>query len=359
MTILLTTIFGLRHTLRTKVGDDFVRGVSGGERKRVSIAEMMSTRASVGFWDNSTRGLDASTSLEFGTALRISTNLMRNIAVVAIYQAGENLTQLFDKVTVLYSGRQIYFGTLSGAKAHFENLGYLCGARQTTADFLTAVTDPNGRVAKPGWENKVPRTADEFAEVWKNSADYRQLRVELEEYWNEHNPSKALGDFKEREHQLKAKRASKKSPYKLSIMMQLKATIKRAYQRIWGDKAFLFATVFSAVFISLINGSVFVNTTTETNGFFSKGGVLFFAVLYNALHTMSEISTQYAQRPIVEKQKSYAMYHPFTEGLASMVADWPIKFMTNILFGVILYFMTGLKKEAGAFFIFLLFTFLS
>lgn len=55
---------GIAHTDDTKVGDEYVRGVSGGERKRVSIIETLATRASVFCWDNSTRGLDASTALE-------------------------------------------------------------------------------------------------------------------------------------------------------------------------------------------------------------------------------------------------------------------------------------------------------
>ena len=52
---------GIEHTHDTKVGNEFIRGVSGGERKRVSIIECMATRGSVFCWDNSTRGLDAST----------------------------------------------------------------------------------------------------------------------------------------------------------------------------------------------------------------------------------------------------------------------------------------------------------
>ena len=59
----LLRMLNIPHTKNTLVGDEFVRGVSGGERKRVSIAEMMATRARVQCWDNSTRGLDASTAL--------------------------------------------------------------------------------------------------------------------------------------------------------------------------------------------------------------------------------------------------------------------------------------------------------
>lgn len=57
----LLQALGIEHTHDTKVGDAFVRGVSGGERKRVSIIECLATRGSVFCWDNSTRGLDAST----------------------------------------------------------------------------------------------------------------------------------------------------------------------------------------------------------------------------------------------------------------------------------------------------------
>lgn len=51
---------GIEHTIDTKVGDAYVRGVSGGERKRVSIIECLASRGSVFCWDNATRGLDAS-----------------------------------------------------------------------------------------------------------------------------------------------------------------------------------------------------------------------------------------------------------------------------------------------------------
>ena len=57
----LLRLMGIGHTAETKVGDAFVRGVSGGERKRVSIVECLASSASVFCWDNSTRGLDAST----------------------------------------------------------------------------------------------------------------------------------------------------------------------------------------------------------------------------------------------------------------------------------------------------------
>jgi ATP-binding cassette subfamily G (WHITE) protein 2 (PDR) len=86
--------------------------------------------------------------------------------LIAVY-----FRKIFDKVTVLYEGRQIYFGPKDSAKQYFTDMGYHCPDRQTTADFLTSLTNPEERIVEPGFENKVPRTPDEFAAAWKNSRE--------------------------------------------------------------------------------------------------------------------------------------------------------------------------------------------
>src|SRR6267154_5171691 len=82
---MLLRMLNMSHVSGTLVGDEFVRGVSGGERKRVSIAEMMSTRASVQCWDNPTRGLDASTAFDFAKSLRTMTDVLGQTTFVTLY----------------------------------------------------------------------------------------------------------------------------------------------------------------------------------------------------------------------------------------------------------------------------------
>lgn len=64
-------------------------------------------------------------------------------------------------------------------------MGFACPERQTTADFLTSLTSPSEREVKPGYENRVPRTPDEFAEVWKASGDHRRLLHDIHAYKEE------------------------------------------------------------------------------------------------------------------------------------------------------------------------------
>jgi ATP-binding cassette subfamily G (WHITE) protein 2 (SNQ2) len=88
---LLLNMFNIAHTRNTIVGNPFVRGISGGERKRVSIAEMMVTGATVCSWDNSTRGLDAATAVDWSRSIRVLTNIYKLTTFVSLYQASENI----------------------------------------------------------------------------------------------------------------------------------------------------------------------------------------------------------------------------------------------------------------------------
>ncbi|KAH9934163.1 pleiotropic drug resistance ABC transporter [Fomitopsis serialis] len=355
----LTTIFGLRHVRDTLVGDASVRGVSGGEKKRVSISEVLAARSLLTSWDNSTRGLDASTALEFVRALRLATDVARVSTIVSIYQAGEQLYQLFDKVCVIYEGKMAYFGPASSARQYFIDMGYEPANRQTTADFLVAVTDPNGRIPRANYSGPPPpRNADEFAAYFKNSELGRLNRDDMRRYREEESGMSEKKQMYRLSHRAEhAKTTSKKSPFIISIAMQARALMLRRVQIIQGAIATQVIQALSFVFQAIIVGTIFLRLDNTTGTFFSKGGVLFFALLFAALSTMAEIPALFIQRPIVQRHSRAAMYHPFVEGLALTLVDIPITAFTLILFGIILYFLVGLQENAGKFFIFLLYIF--
>ncbi|CAO2657983.1 Nn.00g072430.m01.CDS01 [Neocucurbitaria sp. VM-36] len=353
--------FGLKHTAGTRVGNDFVRGVSGGERRRVSIAEMLLTRACVSCWDNPTKGLDSSTSLDFAHALRTATNLTHNVSVSALYQPGDSLVSVYDKVLLLYDGRQIFFGEPDAAKAFFEGMGFVCHPRQTIAEFLVTVTDPTARRVCDTFEQRVPRSAQEFEDRWKASPNYADLKAAIEEHTNEltGQHTSELNRFKSVRYAEKAPATRYRSPYTLNLTMQFLTTFRRAIQRIRGEYAYYLAITTTMLVIPLVIGSMFYDIDSGTNGFFSKGGVIFFIVLFNIIVNFAEVVAQFSQRPIIEKHHSYGMYHPFVDALATMASQYPIKILNILAFTVIVYFMANLKREVGAFFIFTVFTFLT
>nr|BAD42437.1 ATP binding cassette transporter [Penicillium digitatum] len=353
-------MLGLSHTVNTRVGNDFVRGVSGGERKRVSIAEATLSQSPLQCWDNSTRGLDSANALEFCKNLALMSKYSGTTACVAIYQASQSAYDVFDKVTVLYEGRQIFFGPTTEARKYFEDLGYECPDRQTTADFLTSVTSPSERVVRRGFEGRAPITPDDFAEAWKKSTARAKLLGEIEEYEKNYPIKGSSYDaFVDARRAAQAKSQRVKSPYTISVRKQISLCVTRGFQRLRGDYSLTATALIGNFIMSLIVGSVFVNLPNDTSSFYSRGALLFFAVLLNAFSSALEILTLYAQRPIVEKHARYAFHHPFAEALASMLCDVPYKIANSFTFNIPLYFMTHLRREGGPFFTFWIFSVLT
>ncbi|PWY68767.1 ABC-transporter [Aspergillus eucalypticola CBS 122712] len=349
-------VFGLSHTVNTKVGSDFVRGVSGGERKRVSIAEMALAGSPLCCWDNATRGLDSASSLDFVKALKTSSRIFGTTHVATLYQPSQAVYNCFDKVMVLYQGHEIYFGPTTEAKHYFEDMGWYCPARQTTADFLTSITNPSERQAREGYEEKVPRTPEEFEVHWRSSASYKRLGHDISSHEAKFGADcSATEAFKQSHAKRQARYARSSSPYLIDIPTQIGICASRFYQRVWNDIPSTLTLMIGQIVFSIIIGSLFYGGAFGTEDFTLKMSALFFAILLNSLLTVTEIQNLYAQRPIVEKQASYAFYHPFTEALAGVCADIPIKVGCSLIFNIVFYFMCGFRYEAGPFFVFYLF----
>jgi ATP-binding cassette subfamily G (WHITE) protein 2 (PDR) len=350
--------YGISHTVNTRVGNDFIRGVSGGERKRVTIAEASLSRAPLQCWDNSTRGLDSANAIEFCKTLRMETEINGTTACVAIYQAPQAAYDLFDKALVLYEGRQIYFGKTTDAKRFFVNMGFDCPDRQTDADFLTSMTSALERVVRPGWEDRVPRTPDEFAQRWRDSPEHAALLAQIEAYEQKYPIGGEYAQkFAESRRAQQARGQREKSPYTLSYYQQVQLCLWRGFRRLKADPSITLTQLIANSIMALIISSVFYNLPSTTSSFYLRSALLFFAILMNAFGSALEILTLYAQRPIVEKHSRYALYHPSAEAFASMLTDLPYKVLNAITFNLVLYFMTNLRREPGNFFFFVLISF--
>jgi len=180
---MLLKMFNIEHTRKTVVGGHFVRGISGGEKKRVSVAEMLCTNACILSWDNSTRGLDASTALDFVKSLRIQADLYKTTTFVSLYQASENIYNLFDRVLVIDSGRQVYFGPAKEARSYFEGLGFLPRPRQTTPDYVTGCTDEFEREYADGFSaENAPHNPESLSEAFSKSKYAATLDEEMAQY---------------------------------------------------------------------------------------------------------------------------------------------------------------------------------
>jgi ATP-binding cassette subfamily G (WHITE) protein 2 (SNQ2) len=352
---LMLKMFNIEHTRNTIVGNPFVRGVSGGERKRVSIAETMITGASLMSWDNSTRGLDASTAVDYAKSLRVLTNIYKTTTFVSLYQASENIYKQFDKVLVIDSGRQVYFGPAQAARAYFEGLGFLEKPRQTTPDYLTGCTDPFEREYRPGMTAKdVPSTPEALAEAFNKSETAARLATEMTEYHAQMAEEKHVYDDFQTAVTESKRHAPKKSVYSIPFYLQVWALAKRQFLLKWQDKFGLSVSWFTSMVIAIITGTVWLNLPKTSDGAFTRGGVLFIALLFNAFQAFSELASTMLGRPIVNKHRAFSFHRPSALWIAQIGVDLLFSSAQILVFSIIVYFMTNLVRDAGAFFTFYL-----
>ena len=299
-------MLNISHTKSTLVGNEFVRGVSGGERKRVSIAEMMATRARVQSWDNSTRGLDASTTLDFVKGLRIMTDVLGQTTFDSLYQAGEGIYDLFDKVIVLDHGRQVYFGPPSEARAYFKVLAFKALSRQSTTDCLVGCTDPHERHFSPGRSSlDVPSTPEALEAAFRASNYYKTLTNDLAAYIKEQEEEKRAQEaFRDAVMADKRKGAAKKSPYTLGFFAQVKALTVRQFQMRLQDRFQLVSSYLLNLWVAFVAGIVYYNLPLTAAGGFTRVTLLFVGPLMMIFDSQGEIGLMMIGRSILNKQVS-------------------------------------------------------
>ncbi|KAI9474016.1 MAG: ABC-2 type transporter-domain-containing protein [Benjaminiella poitrasii] len=349
---LLGNMLGLTKQMNTMVGNAFVRGLSGGERKRLSIAEQMTTRSSINCWDCATRGLDAASALDYVRSLRIMTDILHKTTISTLYQASDSIFHLFDKVMVLDEGRCIYFGPTSTAKSYFEDMGFYCPERKSTPDFLTGLCNMNEREYRDGFKEKVPVNAIQFEKTYKESAVYTAMMRERDEYEDKINADRPDEKFRQAFIENHQKHAPKRSPFVATYYQQVKSLTVRQFELIYGDKGALVSRYGGVVIKGLIMASVFYKMPTDVTGAFSRGGSVLFCLLFNALIAQAELSAFMQGRRVLEKHKHFALYHPSAFYIAQVIADVPLALAQVMIFELCVYFMMGFVLDAGKFFTF-------
>ncbi|XP_021298773.1 pleiotropic drug resistance protein 1-like, partial [Herrania umbratica] len=129
-------ILGLEVCADTMVGDEMLRGISGGQRKRVTTGEMLVGPAKALFMDEISTGLDSSTTFQIVNSLKQTVHILNGTAVISLLQPAPETYDLFDDIILLSDGRVVYQGPREHVLSFFESTGFRCPERKGVADFL-------------------------------------------------------------------------------------------------------------------------------------------------------------------------------------------------------------------------------
>ncbi|KAJ2665525.1 ATP-binding cassette transporter snq2 [Coemansia sp. RSA 1199] len=354
----LLDMYGLTGCADTIVGDSEIRGVSGGERKRVSIAEQMAAGASVDIWDGSTRGLDSSTALDYVRSLRITTDVLHKSTIASIYQASDDIYKLFDKVMVIDNGRQLYFGPSNEAVAYFEALGVQKPLRQTSSDFLTGITQLNERRVAPGFEDRVPRSAEDFERVWQASTQRTLVTQQVAEFESQVQNDKRSTIIREFVDRTKMGAGSsslrKRSRYSTTFMYQTAQLLRREMRVLWGSRVEHMLVIFTYAVFAALMALTFLRISDDSSGVRIKGALLFMVLSFVALTEESGVASAMTNRRVLAKHKRLTLFHPAALSMVQSAIEIVLTIIKCAVFASEVYFATNLTRTAPAFFTFTL-----
>eukprot|EP00854_Cymbomonas_tetramitiformis_P011631 gene11631-13738_t len=137
-------LLGLTKVKDTQIGDEKLRGVSGGERHRVTTMEFLVGAYLIFFCDEISTGLDASATFDIVSTLKIYSEVFKIPMLFSLLQPAPEVLDLFDNIIVLEQGKPIYQGPREDILGYFDALGYAKPDRVDTADFLQELTSDLG-----------------------------------------------------------------------------------------------------------------------------------------------------------------------------------------------------------------------
>ncbi|GKD48956.1 pleiotropic drug resistance protein 1-like protein, partial [Tanacetum coccineum] len=133
-------ILGLDVCADTMVGDRMIRGISGGQKKRVTTGEMIVGPSKVLFMDEISTGLDSSTTFQIVNSLKQYVHILEGTVIISLLQPAPETYNLFDEIILLSDGKIVYEGPRENVLEFFESMGFKCPDRKGVADFLQEVT---------------------------------------------------------------------------------------------------------------------------------------------------------------------------------------------------------------------------
>ncbi|KAG4211605.1 hypothetical protein ERO13_A02G107103v2 [Gossypium hirsutum] len=354
---------GLERCQNTVVGGTFLRGISGGERKRVCIANEILLNPSLLLLDEPTSGLDSTTALQIVKMLR---NIARSgkTVVTTIHQPSSRLFSKFDKLILLGKGSSLYFGKASDAMLYFSSMGCSPLIAMNPAEFLTDLA--NGNIK----DKSVPSDLEDKFFPRNNSLDMKHgelSQVDVHEYLVE--------AYAVKEAKLGKTKLIKPLLIDAEPRMKARSSTMEWGATWWDQLSILFRRglkerrheYFSCIRITQVFSTAIVmgllwwrSDASSPKGLQDQAGLLFFISVFWAFFPMfTAIFTFPQERVMLAKERSVGMYRLSAYLLARMISDLPLDLILPLVFLVIVYLMAGLKSTFTAFSLTMLTVFLS
>ncbi|XP_028585297.2 broad substrate specificity ATP-binding cassette transporter ABCG2-like isoform X1 [Podarcis muralis] len=340
---------GLQDCADTKIGTEFLRGVSGGEKKRCSIGMELITSPSLIFLDEPTTGLDANTANAIMQLLHQLSRKGRTV-IFSIHQPRYSIFRLFDHLTLMSKGEIIFAGAADEATTYFNSIGYQCEQFNNPLDFFLDVisgeviqSQPQHDLAgnkKDGlFSSNCSLDKNPLSSYYHQSSYYEQLQEDL----------KKLQSFQNQG----CDATTSKATYATSFAQQLYVVSCRNVKHLLRNPQTSIGQILLGMVFSLLVGLIYYQIPdTLPEALQNRLGAFFFMVLTQIFGNLSAVELFIYDRKLFIHESARGYYRTSAYFLAKVFADLvPNRILPVLLFSSISYFMMGLKYDAESFFL--------
>ncbi|KAJ9153615.1 hypothetical protein P3X46_027040 [Hevea brasiliensis] len=318
---------GLNRCKNSIIGGPFLRGVSGGERKRVSIGQEMLINPSLLFLDEPTSGLDSTTAQRIVSIVWEQAKVGRTI-ITTIHQPSSMLFYMFDKVLLLSDGNPLYFGKGSEVMDYFSSVGYTPSVAMNPSDFILDLA--NG-ISPCSDSSDNQATVKSLVSAYKSTLS-EKLKAEVQEIDNQLQDGVEDKQFE--------KWAT--TWWQQFTVLFRRGVKERKHQSFSGLK------IGQVLVVALLAGLIWWQSVTSH--LHDQIGLLFFySVFWGFFPLFQAIFTFPQERRMLAKERSSGMYRLSSYFMSRMISDLPMELVLPTIFVTITYWMTGLKRTAQNF----------
>lgn len=343
-------ILHLRKAQDTQIGSPDKKGISGGERKRTSMAMEVVINPPMLFLDEPTSGLDTYTAYSVCKLLSQLANRQGRTVVATIHQPSSEIFHLFDDLLILASGQVMYYGVASEAVDYFARLGYHCPQYTNPSDYIFM------RILKDVDDNDND-DAEQQAENGNNPEESSEDRINrLLEHWRsspEHGRTmQTVSSPEQRGIGVNALRRHASFP------TQFKFLFGRASKNAFRNKSIVLVKVFQSIFIGVILGLVYldVNSRTPEQQIQDKAGVLFFIAVNQFFGSSQSVLAIFAvEKNVFFREYGAGYYSLHAYYFSKVLVEMPLNLIFPFLLVIICYYMIGLNPAFSAYLLIALF----
>ncbi|XP_057807442.1 pleiotropic drug resistance protein 3-like isoform X3 [Salvia miltiorrhiza] len=332
-------ILGLDVCADTLFGDAMRRGVSGGQKKRLTTGEMIVGPTKALFMDEISNGLDSSTTYQIVCCLQQLAHISDATILVSLLQPAPETFDLFDEVILMGEGKIVYHGPRGDVLEFFRSCGFGSPERKGVADFLQEVISKKDQ--EQYWlETQQPYSyvsVDMFASKFRESVHGKKLTKELSVPFDKSNSHKTAISF---------------SVYSLPKWTLFRACMSREFLLM---KRNSFVYVFKSaqlVFIAAVTMTVFLRTQMHVDLVHATDylGALFYTLIILLIDGMPELSMTIARLPVFYKQRDLNFYPAWAYVIPATILKIPMSLLEALVWTCLTYYVIGFTPEAGRFF---------